>query len=1344
MLQFKRTNQEAVLGTRYERQPIRCRWRASTGRSVSLADDIPEQTRTARTDVLTKEKATSSSPPTVAMQQDRCQSESFLYHGGTVEEENVRLESFCEEDSDSGSWWSYPSECGSVIDVYRSITSRDDYESFRSCLASMEDDSTQQVPPVKIPEAHYKQSPAIALSPERPTSRCVRAYDVDCKSDHGYTGSTQFVTSEPNGLNKCGIFGKEVRYFAESGNETGGALRRRADDDRTVAPSSARHVTFKDLSASSGSEEEDYDVQSRNRNRNGCQGNAKHRFPAGAREADLDDSGYLDGESTSSSSDVSPPGSLAWEAAIDRSGFGECCLGEPLCMHHGAARGESNCNGVKEGQRTEMNGSYPSTSYVHTEVIISECLRREDSYEYVRNDVRVAKLNNVNQTSWTKSSYSDSSQITPPVNETSSACRQQAAAQQPHSKQNNAILKAEASSHVSPSVNGVSKHKPEMPALKRQSEKRESGRKPHCKSDAREVAKREKVEDVRPRRRFTESFDITDEGTSCDIEEDQGAVSYRAHAQRNGKRDVDAAGGTLSGARVSATATARAVARNRARNSDEPRAVSALASARADAEDPYLALAAATAKAATTASVEASNEIYSKRKAFCAPPDLDVIIQTACSVAGEEYFPDRARDLRFQAGPGVVVVPAPPPRHCSPRRDVRPSLPTPVRYNEFSALNLKSPNDMNGDTVFAKEPVPPDGHASHVHTVWTSSDEAPSPATSARSTPTRSLALREDRVRVVRTPMKSNAVIIQDISDSDDHSDRRPVTSTPKQRQPRSACSVQNGYTNKPSVNGRPATAPSRPVTLPVNGAVVKKPPVPNGRPPFRAKPSQPYMSLPPRPKFLDTPVTSEEHVERITGYQTAKRIAEVLPKPQVALPDAAPSPGGRLVSSRRRFFESLQRQARSAERTNDPAERLEHFKASAQEARESLAKSSPDIAALEADVRSRRETDRCRSSSAAPAECPAAAAHCPKRAPANEDRFASTVEQVRKRYPRYCGHDEVAPDLRRRSKSLGYLETDVDTLECRQVNDFAVEERVDGGDDGASSPFGRTRSMDFLMQEENRTAVSPPENALATRAKSEHELRVEKSLQNLQLPEWYTKYCKREGTPRLVLRSSREDSPRCSWKGLGSRTPSSTSLSISSGRNLVIPKRVTPDWRAMGVHNTSRESLTSSPGWASPHDGSLSRWGSVSSAPGSAWSYRSFRQPYLGWRAAAAATPSTGTATPLSSSRPVSPGGPLLGTGESNRATPSIPRDRYSYIQGIYAGGNWNVNVDPSKDPRSSSCGSDAVTGEVVSVSQGSANVKPTVWMESSFVGAKPEGSAASASCTVGEYACSSVGITL
>lgn len=784
-----------------------------------------------------------------------------------------------------------------------------------------------------------------------------------------------------------------------------------------------------------------------------------------------------------------------------------------------------------------------------------------------------------------------------------------------------------------------------------------------------------------------------------------------------------------SGARVSASATARAVARNRDRNTGEPCSVSALASARADAEDPYLALAAATAKAATTASVEASNEIYSKRKAFCAPPDLDVIIQTACSVAAEEYLPSRAQALRAQTGPGVVVVPTPPPRRTSPRRDVRPSLPTPVRYNEFSALSLKSPNDMNGDGVFAKEPVPPDGHVSHVHTVWTSSDEAPSPATSARSTPTRSPAFWEDEVRVVRTPVKNTAVVIQDISDSDEQGDRRPRTSTPRQRPPPPPC--PNGHAFRPSVNGQ--TAASRPVTLPVNGAVMKKPPVPNGRPPSRAK--HPHMSLPARPKFLDAPVTTEERVERITGYETAKRVADVLPKPRVTLPDAAPPPGGRLVSSRRRFFESLQHQGRSAEKTTDPAERLEHFKASAQEARESLAKSSPDIAALEADVRSRRETDRCRSSSAAPAKSPAAAAHCPRRAPASEDRFASTVEQVRQRYPRYCAQDGAAPDIRRRSKSLGYLETDVDTLECRQVNDFAVEERKDDND-GASSPFGRTRSMDFLMQEENRTAASPPENALATRAKSEHELRVEKSLQNLQLPEWYTKYCKREGAPRL--RPSREETSRCSWKGLGSRTPSSTSLSISSGRNLVIPKHVTPDLRAVGVHNTSRESLTSSPGWASPHDGSLSRWGSVSSAPGSAWSYRSFRQPYLGWRAAAAATPSTGTATPMSSSRPVSPGGPLL--GESDRATPSIPRDRYSYIQGIYGGGNWNA--EPSQDPQSSSCGTNAVTGEVVSVSQGS--VKPTVWMESSFVGTKPEGSAASASCTVGEYVCSNVGITL
>ncbi|XP_064458547.1 uncharacterized protein LOC135368918 isoform X2 [Ornithodoros turicata] len=1237
------------------------------------------------------------------MEYDRVQPGSFLYPSGTVQEDNVRVETFCEEDSDSGSWWSYPSECGSVVDVYRGLTSREEFDSLRSCMASLDNGGTPQMTALKISDGQPRRSPAVAPLPDRPRSRCARVYSVDLDSLDAYNRHIDNIKMDNN--KSTGHYAsneKEVRHLTEARNTGQRSVSVLADEKPLNAPSSVRHVTFKEASASSGSEEDDYCA--RNRNWSCRQGNAKHMFPLGPRDTDLDDSGYLDGESTSSSSDVSPPGSLAWESSIDRRGFAEVFPEEPSYVDRGNEFTTSDISCAENGHTTDMNDfTTISTGYITTELTVSEVVRREDGYEYVRNDTRIAKLNNIHQSSWTKTSSSTAPYT--PTDQDYNATQQQTTVPKTN---RDAILQAGPTRHVAPSTNGRAKPEAEIPPRGRQSAERESEEKQkRCTSNASEVTRPEKVEDYRGRRGVPGNvFDAADEGTSCDYEDDVDAVDYAAF-NRNGRRDVNI--GTPRDARVSATATSRAVARNRDRNADEPCSVSALASARVEGEDPYLALAVATAKAATTASVEASNEIYAKRKAFCAPPDLDVIIQTACSVAGDESLPGRAQSLRGQSGPGVVVVPNPPPRTSSPRRDVRPGLPTPVRYNEFSALNLKSPVDMNGESMLAREPL--ETHAFQVHTVWTSSDEAPSPASSARSTPTRCSTLREDRVRAVRTPVKGTAVVVQDVSDSDDVQTEIPKKSTAPSPPYRAH---QNGHHDKPAVNGRHPAINIRPATLPVNG----KPPLPNGR--SRAKTA--CLPLPSRPKFLDAANSSEEYLERITGFRTAKKVAEILPKPQVILP--APSPGTRLVSSRRRFFESLQREAKTTR--DDAAERLEHFKASTQEARECLAKSSPDIAALEADVRSRRGTDRYRGRSAAPVadDQTTAFAHKAHRPVANEDRFASTVEKVRQRYPRYVGND-AGPDLRRRSKSLGYLETDVDTLQCRNVNEVIADEE---NADEASSPLERTRSMDFLMQEENRSVVTPPENDLASargRAKSEHELRVEKSLQNLQLPEWYTKYCAQSGqSPSSSVRPSRAESVRSGgWQGLGSRTPSSTSLSLNAGRNLVIPKRVTPDWRTIGAHDTSRESLTSSPGWASPHDGSLSRWGSVSSAPGSAWSYRSFRQPYLGWRAAAAATPSTGTATPMSTSRPVSPGGPLLSDAGG------IPRDRYSYIQGIYGGGNWNVNYD--------TCRTDAATSEVPKheVSTESANVKP-VWMESSFVGARPEGNATSTtSCTVEKH---------
>ncbi|XP_075549555.1 uncharacterized protein LOC142583106 isoform X2 [Dermacentor variabilis] len=1414
--------------------------------------------------------------------------------GGSCSSDTTRLESASsigEEDSDSGSWWSYPSECGSVVELNRAVAG------LTSGFAGNKHHDHSELPPSNCSPTtlsnYFSTSSAIPVdavvataviysdasrkgpggnphggavilppSPDRPVkSRCVNGrsrsvsddnaqdYDVNNHGSAEHGANTEYQPFEPP-AHRASFPGGEGSPTADHCNNqvnTGShalpkpagkvvnsgraaAIRKSAlaTEARHSAPSIVRHVTFKDLSASSGSDDDDYSSgQGRNRNSASYHGDDQQNV-----EADLDDSGYLDGDSTSSSSDISPPSSLSWESAIDssssRKSHGRSA--DQQCFVDSGGGGDRNgthsppgprCEsraGVAEERRTKsMNGMHRDSddnstlSFVQTEICVSQSVRREDSYEYYRNGTRIAKLNNVNQTSWSETSSTETTERCTPLGKRTdvekTVFREQTTPQpKPRCSQADDAAKTstppQPTRRVLPSVDGARKRQPEVGTQRRQSATRESGKqkkesaggggvrnvggsvKAAVVSSAANDACQQR-EYHRWRQQKTPQHPVAaydDEGTSCDLEDDEEEDS--AESQLFEEEDVSFHLESPPAARhhkqragtVSATATSRAVARSRGGSTTEPSRASALASVRAQSRDPFLALAVATAKAATTASAEASREIYAGCKQFAPPPDLDVVVRTACSVGGSEDAVDRARHARSQPADDIVSVSSSPvykASSSSARSDVR--LPTPLRYKEFSSLHLKksggSREHVNGhykegdvSPFLEREPLPCEQRSFHVHSDVLPTRADTSPPTSSTPSP----VLLEDRVRVLQTPVKSNAVIVDNIPDSDD-CDGPPITCTPK---------VSNGHCSN-----------KRPATLPVNGGTGpvchrKPPPVPQQQK-QQQQASQPLLLRPPKPvppPRSRSPLDPAEHLERITGYATARRLAQTLPKPQVQLPEPHMSPAtGRLVSSRRRFFENLQRQQEQQKRPNDAsaapgttaeesAERLLGFRASAQAARESLAKSSPDLAALEADAwRSRRLHDRWPPPSTEPQHAPrqqqatgtepiGTAAVLPPRSPApavHPDKFNRLVEQTRSRYARRrCG--QPAHDERRRSRSLGYLETDVDTLCCRQVKasisaaEGAEEDTAQNSDEADDAYLNRTRSMDRFLED---GTVGCPLLGDEQRTKSEHELRIERSLQKLELPEWYTRRGKPAETGILrARRDSVSSTGRSGWQGLGSRTPSTASLAANTpdSRNLVIPKRVTaPDWRCW---HASRESLTSSPG---SHDGggSLSRWGSVSSAPAAAWSYRSMRQPYLGWRAA----PSTGTTTPLSSagSRPVSPGGgwttpsafdynqqqqqqhhqqqhyqQQLQEQQEHRqqqqqqqqqsASPCIPRDRYSYVQGIYGdGGGWNVEREDDSEAVCPSVISDIGVPSTSASSNGAA--RPAVWMESSFVGSKP-----------------------
>ncbi|XP_054083840.1 serine-rich adhesin for platelets isoform X2 [Zeugodacus cucurbitae] len=204
-------------------------------------------------------------------------------------------------------------------------------------------------------------------------------------------------------------------------------------------------------------------------------------------------------------------------------------------------------------------------------------------------------------------------------------------------------------------------------------------------------------------------------------------------------------------------------------------------------------------------------------------------------------------------------------------------------------------------------------------------------------------------------------------------------------------------------------------------------------------------------------------------------------------------------------------------------------------------------------------------------------------------------------------------------------------------------------------------KSMEFLLDKENQKNVLPPENELQKShdhnpaALSEHQLRVQASLQRLNIPDWFRQYNQNtsrspEGNttgykPGNFTRKRTTESGR--WAGLNSKTTSLSSL--GSQRSDRSPLLLSPSahshhgGQAAQQHGTASTSAygTASGGggagafsrWSTSHlnssqtspsvsqRGSFTRGGPINSsfisvASGQSSVIRSsYRQPYLGWR---------------------------------------------------------------------------------------------------------------------------------
>ncbi|XP_017756783.1 PREDICTED: uncharacterized protein LOC108548382 isoform X3 [Eufriesea mexicana] len=164
-----------------------------------------------------------------------------------------------------------------------------------------------------------------------------------------------------------------------------------------------------------------------------------------------------------------------------------------------------------------------------------------------------------------------------------------------------------------------------------------------------------------------------------------------------------------------------------------------------------------------------------------------------------------------------------------------------------------------------------------------------------------------------------------------------------------------------------------------------------------------------------------------------------------------------------------------------------------------------------------------------------------------------------------------------------------------------AASHRSPRDDDAASTINQRPhKSMEFLLDKENLHFVKPPENELqkvGERVPSEHELRVQRSLQRLNVPDWYKNSpAARDG---FRLKRHSDASQHGGWRALGSKTTSLSSLSSSSNRQPTTGALLSP----------------------SPTPPVFSRWStsllnSTGNSPASsARSSFNHRQPYLGWR---------------------------------------------------------------------------------------------------------------------------------
>ncbi|KAF5278652.1 hypothetical protein FQA39_LY00694 [Lamprigera yunnana] len=230
--------------------------------------------------------------------------------------------------------------------------------------------------------------------------------------------------------------------------------------------------------------------------------------------------------------------------------------------------------------------------------------------------------------------------------------------------------------------------------------------------------------------------------------------------------------------------------------------------------------------------------------------------------------------------------------------------------------------------------------------------------------------------------------------------------------------------------------------------------------------------------------------------------------------------------------------------------------------------------------------------------------------------RTGDTFAQLVRTEHRTIDSGDVFP---RSMEPMGLIETDLDTEVTVITSGTHVKTRslmnlgAEAPPRSLAAPPHPTRphkSMEFLLDKQNLKVVEPPENELqkGERVMSEHQLRVQRSLQKLTVPDWYKQY----QVPRenFILKKNLN---RERWPGTSSKTPSLSSLGSSNHSPVLLSP--TPNTQPFVRWSTSKLNSTASSPCASTRSSFNTRQPNGSISPSSIRSSFNYRQPYLGWR---------------------------------------------------------------------------------------------------------------------------------